>query len=46
MLNYMCRRGRTYLKYEFLINFIKNIQNKNLSTAEFILDTYFIIRRH
>ena len=24
----MCRRGRAYLKYEFLLNFIKNIQKK------------------
>ena len=39
MLNYMCRRGRAYLKQKFLLNFIKNIQKKNLSTAEFILDT-------
>ena len=28
MLNYMCRRGRAYLKKEFLINFITNIQKK------------------
>ena len=26
MLNYMCRRGRAYLKSELLINFIKSIQ--------------------
>ena len=26
MLNYMCRRGRAYLKYEFLSNFIRNIE--------------------
>ena len=48
MLNYiyiyMCCRGRAYLKQEFLLNFIKNIQQKNLSTAEFILDSYFVIR--
>ena len=29
MLNYMCRRRRAYLKYEFLLNFIKNAQKKN-----------------
>ena len=28
MLNYMCCRGHAYLKSEFLINFIKNIQKK------------------
>ena len=36
--------GRTYLKSEFLINFIKNIQKKKMSTAEFIRDTYFVIK--
>ena len=41
MLNYMCRRGCAYLKYEFLFNFIKKYIKINLSTAEFILDTYF-----
>ena len=39
MINYMCRRGRAHLKQEFLLNFIKNIQQQNLSTAEFILYT-------
>ena len=32
MLNYMCRRGRAYLKQEFLLNSIKNIQKKPVET--------------
>ena len=43
MINYMWRRRRAYLKYEFLLNFSKNIKKK-LLTAEFILDIYFVIR--
>ena len=26
--NYMCRRGRAYLKWAFLYNFIENVQTK------------------
>ena len=44
MLNYMCRRARAYLKQEFILHFIKNIQKKNCLTAEFLIDTYFVIR--
>ena len=28
---HFCHRGRAYSKYEFLLNYIKNVQNKNLS---------------
>ena len=28
MLNYGCRKGRAYLKYEFIFNVIKNIHKK------------------
>ena len=30
IINYMCRKGRAYLKYEFLFNFIKNLQKKKI----------------
>ena len=34
MLNYVWRRGRAYLKYEFQLNLIKNIQKKLLTDGE------------